>query len=156
LSVSQRLSCGIIAVVSDIISIFYSYLINVKNYLFQEENSNLRIFVIQHLSIFFINYIIGNPIRVRRHAKRKKPNIFKDMQLTDDRADLDFLLEPEIGKVVSRSCKTVRDGTNIHPSFDFVFNKEIHGPELSSRLKLDSNMNPHLKTRLLALIKKYL
>jgi len=104
---------------------------------------------------FFINYIIGNPIRVRRHAKRKKPNIFKDMQLTDDRADLEFLLEPEIGKIVSRSCKTVRDGTNIHPSFDFVFNEEIHGPELSSRLKLDSNMNPHLKERLLALIKKH-
>ena len=77
------------------------------------------------------------------------------MQLTDDCADLDFLLEPEIGKVVSRSCKKVCDSTSIHPSFGFVFNETIHGPEFSSPLKLDSNMNPRMKTRLLATIKKY-
>jgi len=76
------------------------------------------------------------------------------MQLTDDRADLDFLLEPEISKVVSRSCKKLCDGSITHPSFAFVFDETIHGPELSSRLKLDSNMNPRLKTRLLTLIKK--
>lgn len=77
------------------------------------------------------------------------------MGLSDERADLDFLLEPEIGKVVSRSCKTVRDGSIIHPSFDFTFDENIHGPELYSRLKLDPNMNPTLKARLLTLLKKY-
>ena len=71
--------------------------------------------------------------------------MFKDMGLTDDCADLNFLLEPEIGKIVSRSCKTVRDGSFVHPSFDFIFDETIHGPELYSRLKLDPNMNPHLK-----------
>ena len=77
------------------------------------------------------------------------------MGLSDERADLDFLLEPEIGKVISRSCKTVRDGSIIHPSFDFTFDENIHGPELYSRLKLDPNMNPRLKTRLLTLLKQY-
>ena len=64
------------------------------------------------------------------------------MGLSDERADLDFLLEPEIGRVDSRSCKTVRDGSVIHPSFDFTFDEQIHGPELYSRLKLDPNMIP--------------
>ena len=87
---------------------------------------------------YILNTIfIGNPIRVRRHPKRKKPNIFKDMGLSDERADLDFLLEPEIGKVVSRSCKTVRDGSVIHPSFDFTLDEKIHRPKLYLRLKLD-------------------
>ena len=117
--------------------------------------TNLKIRVIQHVSILLNTIFIGNPIRVRRHAKRKKPNIFKDMGLSDKRADLDFLLEPEIGKVVSRSCKTVRNGSVIHPSFDFTFDENIHGPELYSRLKLDPNMNPTLKARLLTLLKKY-
>ena len=93
-------------------------------------------------SYILFTIFIGNPIRVRRHAKRKKPNIFNDMGLSDECADLDFLLKPEIGRVVSRSCKTVRDGSVIHPSFDFTFDEQIHGPELYSRLKLDPNMIP--------------
>ena len=67
------------------------------------------------------------------------------MGLSDERADLNFLLEPEIGKVVSRSCKTVRDGSVIHPSFDFTFDENMYRSELYSRLKLDPDMNPRLK-----------
>ena len=93
-------------------------------------------------SYILFTIFIGNPIRVRRHAKRKKPNIFSDMSLSDERAGLDFLLEPEIGRVVSRSCKTVRDGSVIHPSFGFMFDEQIHGSELYSRLELDPNMIP--------------
>ena len=64
------------------------------------------------------------------------------MVFFDERADLNFLLEPEIGKLVSRSCKTVRDGSVIHPSFGFMFDEQIHGSELYSRLELDPNMIP--------------
>ena len=67
------------------------------------------------------------------------------MDLSDERADLNFLLEPEIGKLVTRSYEIVRDGSVIHPSFDFIFDEQIHGPELYSRLKLDPNMIPRLK-----------
>lgn len=64
------------------------------------------------------------------------------MGLSKKRADMNLLLEPEIGKVVSRSCKTVCDGSVIHPSFDFTINENIHGPELYPRLKLEPDMNP--------------
>ena len=76
------------------------------------------------------------------------------MGLTDDRADLDFLLEPDLGKIVSRSCRKVRDGSIIHPSFNFIFDENTHGAELQFRLKLDPSVNPKLKARLLVLIKK--
>ena len=60
-----------------------------------------------------------------------------------------------MGKAVSRSTKLMRDGSAIHPSFDFVFDEKLHGPELNSRLKLPANLSPAIKARLLALIKKY-
>ena len=58
-----------------------------------------------------------------------------------------------MGKAVSRSTKLMRDGSAIHPSFDFVFDEKLHGPELNSRLKLPANLSPAIKARLLALIK---
>ena len=60
-----------------------------------------------------------------------------------------------MGKAVSRSTKLMRDGSAIHPSFDFIFDEKLHGPELNSRLKLPANLSPAIKARLLALIKKY-
>ena len=92
---------------------------------------------------------------MRRHPKRKKSNLFKDVGLIDDRADLGFLMEPEIGKTISRSTKIFCAGSDIHASFQFVFDEDIHGEELTSRLKLHPDMQPHLRKHLLLLIEKY-
>lgn len=43
---------------------------------------------------------------------------------------MDFIFEKEVGKAVSTSTKIVRDSTDIHPSFNFIFDEAIHGPEL--------------------------
>ena len=64
------------------------------------------------------------------------------------------MFEHEVGKAVSRSSKLMRDGSAIHPSFDFVFNEKLHGPELNSRLTLPDNLSTAIKARLVALIKK--
>lgn len=46
-----------------------------------------------NIFLYYIYYIyISNPICVRRHAKRKKSNMFKDMGLADKRVDLDFFI----------------------------------------------------------------
>ena len=68
---------------------------------------------------------------------------------------MDFIFEKEIGKVVSKTSKIMRDGSDIHPKFQLKYNEALHSNELNSRLKLDPNMDPRLKQRLLALIKKY-
>ena len=74
--------------------------------------------------------LLGVPICVRRHPKWKQPNLFQDVGLIDERADLDFLMEPEVGKIVSKSAKIVRDGLDIRPSFQFVYDDSIHSEEL--------------------------
>ena len=98
-------------------------------------------------------YYLGVPTCVRRHSKRKKYNLFKDVDLIDECGYLDFLIEPEIGKTISRSAKTVRDGTDIHHSFQFVFDENIRSEELKSCLKLYLPMKPHLQEQLLVFVK---
>ena len=58
-------------------------------------------------------------------SKRKRTNLFKYTGRSDERANLDFIFGKDIGKSVSRSTKTMRDGSDIHPSFYFDFEFKV-------------------------------
>ena len=49
----------------------------------------------------------------------------------------------------------MRNGDDIHPSFNFTFDEKVHVPELYSRLKVPATLNLAVKNRLLALLMKY-
>ena len=66
-----------------------------------------------------------------------------------------ILMEPEVGKVVSRPGNIVRDELDIHPSSQFVYDDNIHGEELKCCLTLDPAMKPQLRKQLLMILKKY-
>ena len=53
-------------------------------------------------------------------------------------------MEPEVSKIVSRSVKVVRGGSDIHDAFHIIYDDEIHGKKLNFHLALDPEMEPHL------------
>ena len=111
--------------------------------------------VIYFDNIILLYILTEQLIQVHRFSKVKQPNLFKHICLLDEPTELDFIFEKEIGKGVSRSAKVMQDGKDIHPSLDFTFDEQIRGPELYVCLKLLETTNDALKTRLLALLKKY-
>lgn len=88
--------------------------------------------------------------------KGKRPNLFKNIDPSDEKVDFDLIFEHEVGKAVSRSTKLMRDGSDIHPSFDFVFDDEVHAPELNSRLTLPKHLTPTINIMIVSAIKKSL
>ena len=88
------------------------------------------------MSTILLYILLGRPIRVIRHPKHKRPNLFKDIGLSGELFDLDLIMEPELGRLVSISSKTMYSGKCIHPKFDFVFDEATHGPKLYSHLTL--------------------
>ena len=78
---------------------------------------------ILHYNILY--YITDRHICVHHYSKRKRTNLFKYIGRSDERTNLDFIFGKDIGKSVSRSTKTMRDGSDIHPSFYFDFEFKV-------------------------------
>jgi hypothetical protein len=88
-------------------------------------------------------------------TKKKKPNLFRDINLPDELEGFDFLFEKTSGKVVSRSSKTMLGPNNIHPAFKLKFDDKLHGTEFRKRLKFHPDANKEGVQRITELVKEY-
>lgn len=97
------------------------------------------------------------PVVVRKGnwTKKKKPNLFRDINLPDDLEGFDFLFQKTAGKVVSRSSKTMLGPDDIHPAFDIKFDMNIHGAEFNKRLKFHPDANKDGVQKITELVKEY-
>ena len=91
----------------------------------------------------------------KEYTKRKKPNLFREINLPDELDGFDFLFQKTKGKVISKSSKKVISSNDISPEFQLKYNENLHGKELKSRLKFHSDTDPIGKHRITELIKAY-
>ena len=86
--------------------------------------------------------------------KRKKSNLFRDINLPDELDGFDFLFEKSKGKVISQSKPSVIKANDISPEFQLIYN-ELLQDELKKRLKFHPNAHPEGRKCITELIKKY-
>ena len=99
----------------------------------------------------------SEPVKVqRRHfTKRKKPNLFHELNLPDELDGFDFIFKQTNEKVMSKSSQVMRKAGDYSPEFQLEYNESIHGEEFRRRAKFPPNANPKGIKMIKDLIKEY-
>ena len=99
----------------------------------------------------------SEPVKVqRRHfTKRKKPNLFHELNLPDELDGFDFIFKQTNEKVISKASQVMRKAGDYSPEFQLEYNESIHGEEFRRRAKFPPNANPKGIEMIKNLIKEY-
>jgi hypothetical protein len=88
-------------------------------------------------------------------SKKKKPNLFRDINLHDKLDGFDFLFEKTSGKIVSKSDKKMLLADDLDPKFQVTYSEALNGPELNKHLKFHPDTNKESIATIKELVKEY-